>query len=43
MAKIQLGMREIDEIVEHTNQDHADCLLLYAHHFRKCEEASRAC
>ena len=42
MAKIQLGMREIAEIVEHMNQDHADSLLLYARHFGKCEEASRA-
>ena len=42
MAKIQLSIREIDEIVQHMNQDHADSLLLYARHFGKCREASRA-
>ena len=42
MAKKQLSSGEIDEIIQHMNQDHADSLLLYARHFGKCEEASRA-
>ena len=42
MAELQLSIKEIDEIIQHMNQDHTDSLLLYARHFGKCEEASRA-
>ncbi len=42
MAEIRLSSQEIDEIIQHMNQDHTDSLLLYARHFGKCREASRA-
>ena len=42
MAKKQLSSGEIDEIIQHMNQDHADSLLLFARHFGTCREASRA-
>ena len=32
----KLARWEIDEIVQHMNEDHADSLLLYARHYGKC-------
>ena len=32
----RLARWEIDEIVQHMNEDHADSLLLYARHYGEC-------
>ena len=32
----KLARWEIDEIVQHMNEDHADSLLLYARHYGEC-------
>jgi putative heme iron utilization protein len=37
-----LARREIDEIVQHMNEDHADSLLLYARHYCGCADALSA-
>ena len=42
MAKKALQTWEIDEIVQHMNEDHADSLLLYAHHYGGHKDAIEA-
>ena len=42
MAKKALQTREIDEIVQHLNEEHADSLLLYAHHYGGHKDAMEA-
>ena len=43
MANLRkLARWEIDEIVEHMNEDHADSLLLYARHYAGCADALSA-
>lgn len=37
-----LARWEIDEIVQHMNEDHADSLLLYARHYCGCADALSA-
>ena len=37
-----LARWEIDEIVQHMNEDHADSLLLYARHYCGCSDALSA-
>ena len=37
-----LARWEIDEIVQHMNEDHADSLLLYARHYCGCGDALSA-
>jgi putative heme iron utilization protein len=34
--KCKLARWEIDEIIQHMNEDHADSLLLYARHYGEC-------
>ena len=38
----KLARWEIDEIVQHMNEDHADSLLLYARHYCGCADALSA-
>ena len=38
----KLARWEIDEIVQHMNEDHADTLLLYARHYGGCADALSA-
>lgn len=38
----KLARWEIDEIVQHMNEDHADSLLLYARHYGGCSGALSA-
>ena len=38
----KLARWEIDEIVHHMNEDHADSLLLYARHYGGCADALSA-
>ena len=40
--KRKLAKWEIDEIVQHMNEDHADSLLLYARHYGGCADALSA-
>ena len=42
MAKKALQTWEIDEIVQHMNEDHADSLLLYAHYYGGHKDAMEA-
>ena len=42
MTKKALQTWEIDEIVQHMNEDHADSLLLYAHYYGGHEDAMEA-
>ena len=42
MAKKALQTWEIDEIVQHMNEDHADSLLLYAHYYGGHKGATEA-
>ena len=42
MTKKSLQTWEIDEIVQHMNEDHADSLLLYAHYYGGHKDAIEA-